>query len=99
MRLLLHSDSSSVIADAYELYANAYEKAFLLYDFYGTEVALFTPALNKTSVDDEEKDKLKKGLQGALGGADTEKKKRILAAVKEKLDLVYVDLAICQEYR
>ena len=91
VRLLLHRESSGVIADAYELYANAFERAILLFDFYGKEVALFTPALSKgVDTGDKEREELKKGLKGVLDTADMEKRKRILASVKENLDLVCV---------
>ena len=91
VRLLLHRESSGVIADAYELYANAFERAILLFDFYGKEVALFTPALSKgVDTGDKEREELKKGLNGVLDTADMEKRKRILASVKENLDLVCV---------
>ena len=42
MRLLLHREASSVLADAFELYANAYERSILLKDLYGKEAQLFT---------------------------------------------------------
>ena len=81
MRLLLHREASSVLADAFELYANAYERSILLKDFYGKEAALFTVTLGS----DEEKEKSKKGLKGVLEGTDKERRKRILNAVKENL--------------
>ena len=88
---MLHREASSVLADAYELYANAFERALLLYDFYGKEVALFSPALAKgSSADEQEKAALKKGLAGILEGADAERRKRVLAAIKENIDLVCV---------
>ncbi|KAL5483404.1 PUF6 [Sanghuangporus weigelae] len=91
VRLLLHREASSVIADAYELYANAFERALLLYDFYGKEVNLFSSALKKGNIAEagaKEKVMLKKGLKGVLEDADSERKKRVLAAVKENLELV-----------
>ena len=89
IRLLLHRESSSVIADAFEMYANAYERALLLHDFYGKEVVLFCPALDKgAAADQAERAEVKKGLAGALDGADIEKRKRILAALKENLELM-----------
>lgn len=92
---MLHREASSVLADAYELYANAFERALLLHDFYGKEVALFSPALVKGSAaDDQEKAALKKGLAGTLEGTDSERRKRVLAAVKEKLELVCVKPAL-----
>ena len=89
IRLLLHREASSVIADAFDLYSNAFERSLLLQEFYGKEVALFSAALNKgTSVTEEEKMQLRKGLSGALEGADVERRKRILASVKENIDLM-----------
>ena len=37
---MLHREASSVLADAFELYANAYERSLLLKDFYGKEATL-----------------------------------------------------------
>jgi pumilio family protein 6 len=79
--MLLHREASSVLADAFELYANAYERTILLREFYGKETALFS----LTSGSDEEKERAKKGLSGVLEGADTERRRRILAAVKDNL--------------
>lgn len=79
--MLLHREASSVLADAFELYANAYERTILLQEFYGKEAALFS----LTSGSDEEKERSKKGLSGVLEGADTERRRRILAAVKDNL--------------
>ena len=81
MRLLLHREASSVLADAFELYANAYERSILLKDFYGKEASLFTVTLGS----DEEKERSKKGLKGVLEGTDKERRKRIMNAVKENL--------------
>lgn len=82
-----------MLADAYELYANAFERSLLLHDFYGKEVALFSPTMAKGAAANEaEKMALRKGLAGVLEGADTERRKRVLAAVKEKLELVCVEL-------
>ncbi|EJD08526.1 ARM repeat-containing protein [Fomitiporia mediterranea MF3/22] len=89
VRLLLHREASSVLADAFELYSNAFERSLLVHDFYGKEVALFSPAISKgAAADEKDKAVLKKGLAGALEGADTERRKRILAAVKENLELI-----------
>ena len=85
MRLLLHREASSVLADAFELYANAYERALLLKDFYGKEAQLFTVTLGS----DEERERSKKGLRGVLEGADKERRRRILNAVKENLTTVF----------
>ncbi|KAH8107264.1 ARM repeat-containing protein [Phellopilus nigrolimitatus] len=92
VRLLLHREAGAVLADAYELHANAFERALLLHDFYGREAALFAaPALAggaAARADEREKAQLKKGLAGVLEGADAERRRRILAAVKENVELV-----------
>ncbi|KLO06152.1 ARM repeat-containing protein [Schizopora paradoxa] len=89
IRLLLHREACGVISDSYDLYANAYERSLLLQDFYGKEVALFSSASTKgADATESEKASMRKGLAGALEGADAERRKRILAAVKENLDLV-----------
>lgn len=85
MRLLLHREASSVLADAFELYANAYERSILLKDFYGKEAQLFTVTLGS----DEERERSKKGLRGVLEGADKERRRRVLNAVKENLTTVF----------
>ncbi|KAJ3782680.1 armadillo-type protein [Lentinula aff. detonsa] len=84
-RLLLHREASSVLADAFELYANSTERAGMVKEFYGKEVALFS---QKKEVDNE---KAGKGLSGVLEtfGSDKEKKARILAAVKENLASIF----------
>ncbi|KAF5346526.1 hypothetical protein D9756_010027 [Leucocoprinus leucothites] len=85
LRLLLHREATSVLADAFELYANAYERTFLLRDFYGKDALLFSV----TSGSAEDKERAKKGLAGLLEGANEERKKRTLSAVKENLLLVF----------
>ncbi|KAF8965483.1 armadillo-type protein [Flammula alnicola] len=85
LRLLLHREASSVLADAFELYANAYERTILLREFYGKEAALFS----LTSGSEGEKERAKKGLNGVLEGSDIERKRRILAAVKENLITIF----------
>ncbi|EKM77539.1 hypothetical protein AGABI1DRAFT_77037 [Agaricus bisporus var. burnettii JB137-S8] len=85
LRLLLHREASSVLADSFELYANAYERTFLLRDFYGKEAVLF----NVTHGSAEDKERDKKGLSGILEGADEGRRNRTLAAVKENLLLVF----------
>jgi pumilio family protein 6 len=87
-RLLLHREASSVLADAFDLYANAYERTILLRDFYGRETALFSG----TGSTDDDKERAKKGLQGVLDapGMDEEKRRRVLAAVKGNLVTMYV---------
>ena len=103
LRLVVHHEAGRVIADIYELYTNAYERAVLVRNFYGEEVALFeggtgTKNVSKAGkvleVSEEEKNKLKLGLAGILEGAEEEKKKRILAAVKENVDVVSVFLQL-----
>ncbi|KAG6848615.1 hypothetical protein H0H93_015495 [Arthromyces matolae] len=85
IRLLLHREATSVLADTFELYANAYERSILLLDFYGKETLLF-----KTSGgSDEEKERAKKGLRGVLEGTDVERKRRVLSALKENLVTIY----------
>ncbi|KIY70047.1 ARM repeat-containing protein [Cylindrobasidium torrendii FP15055 ss-10] len=79
LRLLLHREATGVMADAFELYANAYERSILLRDFYGKEANLFS----LTSGSDEDKERAKKGLVGVLEGADTERRRRILDATRE----------------
>lgn len=92
MRLLLHREASSVLADAFELYANAYERTILMKDFYGKEAALVTVTLGS----DEEKEKSKKGLKGLIEGADKERIKRVLNSVKDNLTNMYVSLLYLQ---
>ncbi|KAF9218484.1 ARM repeat-containing protein [Gyrodon lividus] len=85
MRLLLHREASSVLADTFELYANAYERTILLRDFYGKETALFSTSRGT----DEEKETAKKGLRGVLEGVEGERRKRVLAALKENLTTIF----------
>ena len=82
MRLLLHREATSVLADAFELYANAYERSLLLKDFYGKEATL----VSLTAGSDQEKELSKKGMKGLLEGADKERRKRVMGAVKENLE-------------
>lgn len=70
-----------MIADSFELYANAYERAVLLRNFYGRETALFSV----TTGSEQDKQRARKGLRGVLEGADLERRKRVLAALKENL--------------
>jgi pumilio family protein 6 len=81
MRLLLHREASSVLADAFELYANAYERTILLRDLYGKETSLFTV----TTGSDEDKERAKKGLKGVLEGLEDSRRKRVLSSLKENL--------------
>lgn len=86
LRLLLHREASSVLADAFELYANAYERSLLLRDFYGKEATLFTV----TEGSETDKERAKKGLRGVLEGTDPERRRRIMNAVKDNLMSMYV---------
>ncbi|KAF8344939.1 armadillo-type protein [Amanita rubescens] len=85
LRLLLHREASSVLADAFELYANAYERSLLLRDFYGKEATLFTV----TEGSEADKEKAKKALRGVLEGTDPERRKRIMNAVKDNLMSIF----------
>ncbi|KAJ2932975.1 hypothetical protein H1R20_g4112, partial [Candolleomyces eurysporus] len=85
LRLLLHREATSVLADAFELYANAYERSILLREFYGKEATLFT----LTTGSNEEKEKVKKGLAGILEGVDVERKRRVLSSLKENLTKIF----------
>ncbi|KAF8625336.1 hypothetical protein AX17_006878 [Amanita inopinata Kibby_2008] len=85
LRLLLHREASSVLADTFELYANAYERSLLLRDFYGKEATLFTV----TGGSDADKERAKTGLRGILEGVSQESKKRILNAVNENLTSIF----------
>ncbi|TFK24592.1 puf family RNA-binding protein [Coprinopsis marcescibilis] len=85
LRLLLHREATSVLADSFELYCNAYERSILLKEFYGKEATLFTVTLGS----EEEKEKGRKGLAGLLEGADDERKRRILSSVKENLTTIF----------
>lgn len=82
LRLLLHREATSVLADAFELYANAYERSILLRDFYGKETLLFAQG------GDVDKEKARRGLVAILEEADEAQKKRILSATKENLNQV-----------
>jgi hypothetical protein len=86
IRLLLHREASQIIADIYELHANATERAILLRDFYGREAALL-PLPQKD--EDATKD-VRGGLSIVLQGATAEQRRRILASLKENLDLMLV---------
>ena len=78
---MLHKAASSVLADAFELYANAYERTILLREFYGKEASLFSV----TQASDLDKERAKKGLIGVLEDADTERRRRILGSLKDNL--------------
>lgn len=85
LRLLLHREASAVLADSFELYANAYERSILLRDFYGKEVALFS----QTQGSEPEKANARKGFPGVLEGLEGERRKRVLAALKENLTTIF----------
>ncbi|RXW23535.1 hypothetical protein EST38_g2307 [Candolleomyces aberdarensis] len=85
LRLLLHREATSVLADTFELYANAYERSILLREFYGKEATLFT----LTTGSSEEKEKAKKGLAGIIEGVDVERKRRVLSSLKENLTTIF----------
>jgi len=74
-----------VLADTYELYANAYQRSLLLRDFYGKEASLFT----LTSGSEADKEMLKKGLEGLLKDVQEERRTRILSALKENLVTIF----------
>ncbi|KAF8443677.1 armadillo-type protein [Boletus edulis BED1] len=83
--LLEFQSASSVLADAFELYANAYERSILLTDFYGREAILFST--NRGTPQDIES--AKKGFRGLLDGAEGDRRKRLLAALKENLTTIF----------
>ncbi|KAI0353312.1 ARM repeat-containing protein [Trametes cingulata] len=85
LRMLLHREASSVLADAFELYTNAYERSLLLRDFYGKEASLFTV----TAGSDEEKERSKKGLRGLMEGLEGDRRKRVLASLKDNLVTIF----------
>ncbi|KAM5543745.1 hypothetical protein V8D89_002362 [Ganoderma adspersum] len=85
LRLLLHREASGVLADAFELYTNAYERSILLRDFYGKEASLFTVTVGS----DEEKERSKRGLRGILEGLEGDRRKRILGALKDNLVTIF----------
>jgi hypothetical protein len=83
IRLLLHREASGVLADAFELHANATERALLLRDFYGKELALFSGTVTHGSEADRER--ARKGLVGYLEGVEGDRRRRLMGAVKENL--------------
>jgi pumilio family protein 6 len=80
-RLLLHREAAGVLADAFELHATAAERGLLLRDFYGPEARL----VSVTAGTLEDAARLRRGLAGLLDGADAERSRRILAAVKDHI--------------
>jgi pumilio family protein 6 len=95
LRLLLHREASSVLADAFELYANAYERTILLRDFYGKETALFSI----TTGSDEDKERAKRGLRGVLEGLEGERRKRVMGSVRENLVMMFVQIWLARSCR
>lgn len=81
IRLLLHREASSVLADAFELWANSYERTILVREFYGKEAALF----GTDNGGEADKAKARGGLKGILEGSSVEQQKRILNATKDSL--------------
>ncbi|KAI0763930.1 ARM repeat-containing protein [Trametes elegans] len=85
LRMLLHREASGVLADTFELYANAYERSLLLRDFYGKEASLFTV----TAGSDEEKERSKKGLRGLMEGLENDRRRRVMASLKDNLVTIF----------
>jgi len=83
------------LADAFELYANAYERTILLRDFYGKETALFSI----TTGSDEDKERAKRGLRGVLEGLEGERRKRVMGSVRENLVMMYVQIWLARSCR
>jgi pumilio family protein 6 len=84
IRLLLHREASQIIADFYDLYTNATERAILLRDFYGREVALL-PLPRKS---EDAKMDGHGGLSVVLQEASEDQRRRILASLSENLNLM-----------
>ncbi|PVF96955.1 ARM repeat-containing protein [Serendipita vermifera] len=78
IRLLLHKEAGQVISEAFELYSNAAERAMLTREFYGKEVTLFEAPKSQ-----------KPGLHALLEGQTPERKRRILSALKDNLQLIF----------
>ncbi|KAH9855555.1 ARM repeat-containing protein [Lenzites betulinus] len=85
MRMLLHREATSVLADAFELYANAYERSILLRDFYGKEASLFTV----TAGSEEEKERSKQGLRGLMVGLEGDRRRRVMNSLKDNLVTIF----------
>jgi pumilio family protein 6 len=84
IRLLLHREASQIIADIYELHANAKERAILLREFYGREASLLPlPREGEVAMKDG-----RGSLPVVLQGASEEQRRRILASLRENLDLM-----------
>jgi pumilio family protein 6 len=86
--MVKHREAGKVLADAFEVYAGEWERAVLVKGFFGKEVMLFGGVGFKDG-SEEEKAKAKRGLKGILEGMDVEKRKRILASMKENLMTMY----------
>lgn len=86
LRLLLHREAGQVISESFELYANASDRSKLLREFYGKEVSLF------------ESEKEKANLRDILQGMEEERKKRILAALKENIQKMCVYESMLRKY-
>ncbi|KAF8265298.1 armadillo-type protein [Lactarius quietus] len=84
-RLLMHREATQIIADIYEVHSNSAERAILLRDFYGREAALLPLTV---SSEDATKD-VRGGLPVVLQGASEEQRRRILASLRENLDLMF----------
>jgi pumilio family protein 6 len=86
VRLLLHREASQIIADIFEIHANATERTVLLRDFFGREAALL-PLPHKG----EESTKVGRScLSVVLQNASVEQRRRILASLSENLNLMLV---------
>lgn len=86
VRLLLHREASQIIADIFEIHANATERTVLLRDFFGREAALL-PLPHKG----EESTKVgRSSLSVVLQNASAEQRRRILASLSENLILMLV---------
>lgn len=84
IRLLLHREASQIISDIYSLYSNSTERAILLRDFYGREVALLPlPRKGENATKDG-----RGGLSVVLQDASEEQRRRILASLSENLNLM-----------
>jgi pumilio family protein 6 len=82
----LHREASQIVADIYDLHANATERAILLRDFYGREAAL----LPLPSKSEDSTRQGRSGLSATLQGETEEQRRRILSSLKENLDLMLV---------
>lgn len=99
LRLLLHREASPIIAEAYELYANATERDRLLVDLLGKEVSLFQIPSSVKPESAKEAQSQSRGLKAALQNVDAERKKRVLLALKENLINMCVDTAVSNSFQ